>query len=104
MATPAIKSPIKNVHIVYLFYGYDAKIRYPTGITNDRFVRIKLTPEVAKRTKRFLARMGIDAIFAVSEEGLKGHTGPDGRKTRRYLAAAIADVTGRANVQAGETV
>lgn len=103
MATPAIRSPSKNAHIIFSFYSYDAKIRYPTGIANDRFVRIELTSEVAKRTKRFLAETELKATFTVSAEGLKGHTGSDGRKTRRHSFAAIADVTGRANVQAGET-
>lgn len=103
MATPAIRSPSKNAHIIFSFYGYDAKIRYPTGIANDRFVRIGLAPEVAKRTKRFLAETELKATFAVSAEGLKDRTGPDGWKTRRHPFAAIAGVTGRSCVQAGET-
>lgn len=95
MATPAIRSPSKNAHIIYLFYGYGAKINKAGGIAVNRFVRVELIPKVAKRTKWFLARMEIDTIFAVSAEGLKGRTGHDGRKTRRYPSAAIAGVTGR---------
>lgn len=37
---PTARSPIKNAHIIYLFYGYSAKISHPYWISINRFVRI----------------------------------------------------------------